>query len=176
LFPQLRIRCKYGLIAFTLLVGKAYWLEDLRRGYDPMLFALIAANAPQELASVRAARYGVTLHPGFDAWFANATALALTDRFATAVAATTALAELFGISPPSSARSPQSLRYPAAAPSPCSLESITRVERRQEAPTSTDLRDRGRGQVEVIDRGEGADAAKGDACRVRGARRSRPVR
>ncbi|WP_438044400.1 protein kinase domain-containing protein [Sorangium sp. So ce128] len=86
-----------GMIAYTLLVGKAYWLND-RRKYDSALaFAALAVNGPQEPASARADAEGVKLPPGFDAWFAKVTARAPEARFAAASAAVEALAEVFDL-------------------------------------------------------------------------------
>jgi serine/threonine protein kinase len=99
-----------GLIAFTLLVGVAYWAEDLNEAPDPISFALIAGKGPEEPASIRAARYDVTLPAGLDAWFAKVTAPEPADRFATAVAAISALAELFDMSLLISALRPESFR------------------------------------------------------------------
>ncbi|WP_437987356.1 protein kinase domain-containing protein [Sorangium sp. So ce117] len=103
-----------GMIAYTLLVGKAYWLND-RRKYDSALaFATLAVNGPQEPASARADAEGVKLPPGFDAWFAKVTARAPEARFATASAAVEALAEVFDL-PVAPVRSSRLL--PAETPS-----------------------------------------------------------
>ncbi|WP_437908362.1 protein kinase [Sorangium sp. So ce327] len=85
-----------GMIAFTLLVGKPYWEDEAGIGDSPVAFALVALQGPKEPARERAARYGVTLPPAFDAWFARATALAPSQRFPTAGAAVEALAPRAG--------------------------------------------------------------------------------
>src|SRR6185503_19441230 len=62
-------------------------------------FALIAVSGPMEPASARAARQGVQLPPGFDAWFLRAAAPNPADRFPTATMAVSALAEVFRMAP-----------------------------------------------------------------------------
>ncbi|AUX45843.1 protein kinase [Sorangium cellulosum] len=89
-----------GMIAYTLLVGSAYWLNDMREFNNTLAFAVTAMHGPQEPACARAAADGVTLPPAFDPWFAKTTALAPEERFKTASAAIEALAEIFGIAPP----------------------------------------------------------------------------
>ncbi|WP_437299008.1 serine/threonine-protein kinase [Sorangium sp. So ce426] len=86
-----------GMIAFTLLVGRPYWEDEVAIGDSPVAFALVALQGPKEPACERAARYGVTLPPAFDAWFARATALAPGQRFPTAGAAVGALARALGV-------------------------------------------------------------------------------
>ncbi|KYF94128.1 protein kinase, partial [Sorangium cellulosum] len=88
-----------GMIAYTLLVGKAYWLNDMREFSNTLAFAVIAMYGPQEPACARAAADGVELPPAFDAWFAKATAHDPEARFPTASAAVEALAEIFDIAP-----------------------------------------------------------------------------
>ncbi|WP_437900392.1 protein kinase domain-containing protein [Sorangium sp. So ce124] len=85
-----------GMIAFTLLVGSAYWQDEAARSQDPIAFALAASSGPLEPATARAARRGVSLPPGIDAWFARATAADPAARFASAVAAVEALAGALG--------------------------------------------------------------------------------
>lgn len=86
-----------GMIAYTLLVGEAYWAEEKKDDDNVFAFALSAAYGPVALASERAARKGVNLPPGFDAWFARATAVDPTRRFAAATAAVRALGDVLGI-------------------------------------------------------------------------------
>ncbi|WP_437671131.1 serine/threonine-protein kinase [Sorangium sp. So ce131] len=88
-----------GMIAYTLLVGTAYWLNDMREYNNTLAFAVTAMHGPQEPACARAAADGVTLPPAFDAWFAKVTALAPEERFRTASTAIEALADIFGIAP-----------------------------------------------------------------------------
>ncbi|WP_437305718.1 protein kinase domain-containing protein [Sorangium sp. So ce388] len=85
-----------GMIAFTLLVGSPYWQDEAARGNDPIAFALAASSGPAEPATARAARRGVALPSGMDAWFARATAADPAARFASAVAAVRALAGALG--------------------------------------------------------------------------------
>jgi serine/threonine protein kinase len=89
-----------GMIAYTFLVGEAYWWEELRRDGNVVGFALAAVHGPEEPASVRAARRGVTLPPLFDPWFAKATAADPKRRFGTAVMAAKSLAEVFSLPAP----------------------------------------------------------------------------
>ena len=79
------------LMTYTLLVGKPYWAEEAKSTSDVIAFAMLVVNGPQESPVQRAARYGVSLPPGFDAWFAKGTAVNPTDRFATASEAVRAL-------------------------------------------------------------------------------------
>ncbi|WP_438032360.1 serine/threonine protein kinase [Sorangium sp. So ce204] len=88
-----------GMIAYTTLVGKAYWLNDMREYSNSLAFAVIAMHGPQEPPSVRAEKEGVKLPPGFDAWFAKATARDPGTRFPTASSTVEALAEVFDIAP-----------------------------------------------------------------------------
>jgi serine/threonine-protein kinase len=85
-----------GLTAFTLLVGTAYWYDETTSG-NAFAVALSAARGPSEPASVRAARRGAGLPPGFDAWFATVTAMEPGHRYATAGAAIRALAQVLGV-------------------------------------------------------------------------------
>ncbi|MGK3982382.1 protein kinase [Sorangium sp. So ce136] len=86
-----------GMIAYALLVGTAYWLNDMRGFHVPLAFVAVAVHGPQEPACARAAAEGVSLPPAFDGWFAKATARAPEARFATASAAVEALAEVFDL-------------------------------------------------------------------------------
>jgi tRNA A-37 threonylcarbamoyl transferase component Bud32 len=86
-------------VAFTLLVGEAYFGEEQRA--DGNLFALLmkVAAGPVEPASARAARRGVTLPAGFDAWFSRGTAVAPRARFGSAGELAAALAGALGLGP-----------------------------------------------------------------------------
>lgn len=88
-----------GMIAYTLLVGTAYWTSDMRSMTNSLAFAVVAMHGPQEPACARAAGEGVTLPPAFDAWFARMTAREPEKRFPTAVSAIDSLAEVFGLAP-----------------------------------------------------------------------------
>jgi serine/threonine-protein kinase len=78
-------------MTYTLLVGKAYWREESKSAGDVIAFAMTVVNGPPEPAVQRAARYGIALPPGFDAWFARGTAVDPADRFPTASEAIRAL-------------------------------------------------------------------------------------
>ncbi len=84
------------LMTYTLLVGAAYWAEEAKSAGDVIAFAIAALNGPQESAVLRAAKRGVTLPPGFDAWFAKGTAVNPADRFPTATEAVRALRAVGG--------------------------------------------------------------------------------
>ena len=73
-----------GQVAFTLLTGHAY----LERGQQ------------EEPATVRARRFDVTLPPAFDAWFEQATAVKLAERFDTAVELVQGLFAALKLEPP----------------------------------------------------------------------------
>jgi eukaryotic-like serine/threonine-protein kinase len=93
-----------AMIAYTLLVGAPYWMDEAKEGN---IFRLTAAamHGPQQPARQRAAAHGVALPPAFDAWFATATAARAEHRFPTATGAVSALAHLFGIPLPLVGRS-----------------------------------------------------------------------
>ncbi|XXY03593.1 serine/threonine-protein kinase [Sorangium sp. So ce185] len=80
-----------GMIAYALLVGEAYWAEELSEHGNVFAFGLTAMKGPIEPASARAARRGASLPPAFDPWFAQATAVDPACRFSSARAAVTAL-------------------------------------------------------------------------------------
>ncbi|WP_437896383.1 serine/threonine-protein kinase [Sorangium sp. So ce124] len=86
-----------GMMAYTFLVGEAYWADERKEEDNLVAFALDAAYGPVEPASARAARRGVSLPDGFDAWFARATAVDPDRRFPTATAAARALGDALGI-------------------------------------------------------------------------------
>lgn len=90
-----------GMLAYTFLVGSAYWSDEAGPGANLISFVMTTAAGPQEPASVRAAKRGASLPAAFDAWFAMATALRPEDRFPTATAAVDALAEALGAPRPS---------------------------------------------------------------------------
>lgn len=96
-----------GMITYTLLVGRDYWIEEIKQCGDPIAFALLASGGPIEAASSRALRFGATLPVGFDEWFKTATAINPANRFPSPTAATSALALLWdmslnGMTPPPS--------------------------------------------------------------------------
>jgi serine/threonine-protein kinase len=80
-------------LAFTLLVGQAYFAGELGRGqvYGLLLRVMKGGTEP---ASIRAKALGVSLPPGFDAFFARGTALSPADRFESARALADSLDEL----------------------------------------------------------------------------------
>ncbi len=78
-------RYALGHIAFSLLVGNAYFHPESEECESiVLLLSRIAAGAP-EPASVRAERLGVQLGTQIDAWFAKATHLDPEQRFANAL-------------------------------------------------------------------------------------------
>ncbi len=67
-------------IAYALLAGDAYWMEEKQSlPMYPFLTKMLAGAS--EPPSARAARRGVALPAGFDAWFARATAREPRHRF-----------------------------------------------------------------------------------------------
>ncbi|MBK8254140.1 MAG: serine/threonine protein kinase [Polyangiaceae bacterium] len=82
-----------GHLAYTMLVGEPYWLEDALAHETVYPLLLRIMEGATEKASVRALRTRkVTLIEGFDAWFAKATAREPEDRFRTASESILALA------------------------------------------------------------------------------------
>ena len=88
-----------GMMAYTLLVGSAYWAREAESHEDLFVFAVALAAGPLESAVDRAAAKGVELPPAFDAWFSRATALEVDRRFGSASEAASALSEALGIAP-----------------------------------------------------------------------------
>jgi len=85
-------------VAYALLVGEAYWRPELLQ--MPSVYALfskIAEGMFPEAPSVRAARRGVVLPLGFDAWFHQVAAREPKDRPERATTAIALLADVFRI-------------------------------------------------------------------------------
>ncbi|HEU4408832.1 MAG TPA: protein kinase [Polyangiaceae bacterium] len=92
-------------LAYVLLAGAPYWLAEAKATSSAfVLFQKIMAGLP-EAPSARAARRGVRLPPGFDAWFRRATEVEPARRLDRATAAVAELAEALGAraSPPGQA-------------------------------------------------------------------------
>ena len=85
-----------GMIAYTLLVGAAYWTEESKGG-NVFALASVATQGPKDPASARPAERGVALPPAFDAWFARATSPNPASRFPTGVEMAAALARAFDL-------------------------------------------------------------------------------
>ncbi len=141
-----------GMVAFTLLVGRAYWSREMQAAGDVLALVLAVAQGPQEPATQRAAARGITLPPGFDAWFAKVTAPNPADRFQRASEAISALADLLTtpdattaeipslpVVPATTPRQITPLEPPAPAPPPPAFEAPTTAPsiRTPEAPTAT---------------------------------------
>jgi eukaryotic-like serine/threonine-protein kinase len=115
-----------GMIAYTVLVGVPYWIEEGNMVDNVYAFAATAACGPLEAATARARRQGVELPAAFDAWFARATSLAPGDRFPSALASVYALSEVLGAalpggreqSSPHGLPAPQFASYPSLAGTP----------------------------------------------------------
>jgi eukaryotic-like serine/threonine-protein kinase len=86
-----------GMMGYTLLVGEPYWADEARQASSLFAFSALTTEGPKELPSARAARYGVSLPPAFDAWFQKATAFEPIQRFPTATATVEALADALGL-------------------------------------------------------------------------------
>ncbi|WP_437542498.1 protein kinase [Sorangium sp. So ce367] len=86
-----------GMMAYALLVGLPYWDPEANEAGDVIAFAMLAVRGPQEPPVQRARSVGVMLPPGFDAWFARATAVDPAARFRKATEAVHALGEVFGM-------------------------------------------------------------------------------
>jgi serine/threonine protein kinase len=89
-----------GHMAYTLLVGEAYWSPEARvvGGAAPLLMRIL--QGPPERATVRARANGVALPEAFDPWFARATASNPTDRFESARVMIEALARVLEVAEP----------------------------------------------------------------------------
>jgi len=84
-------------IAYALLVGEPYWLEESRNGDTLYRLLLRMVDGVKEPPTVRAQRYGVTLPPAFDEWFLRATAKNPAERFDRASELVVALADVLNV-------------------------------------------------------------------------------
>ncbi len=129
-----------GMVAYTLLTGRPYWAPEARAG-GVFALASIAIQGPQEPASIRAAARGVTLPPGFDAWFARVTARDPSHRHESATEAVRAFAVALGIAPlassPASARNLAAPVAPRLAPDPTMTSQLVTVHPVLPETTST---------------------------------------
>ena len=90
-----------GQLAYTMLTGEAYWLQDALAHETVYPLLLRIMEGVEEPAVERAARTKrVTLPPPFDAWFAKATALAPEERFTNATDSILALAAALDVPRP----------------------------------------------------------------------------
>ncbi|WP_437577369.1 serine/threonine-protein kinase [Sorangium sp. So ce887] len=105
-----------GMMAYTLLVGSPYWSSEASSAEDVIAFALIASRGPEEPPVQRARAQGAVLPPGFDAWFARATAIDPAARFPTAAEAVRALGAVLGVD--ASAGMPAASSLPAESSIP----------------------------------------------------------
>ncbi|MDI1447376.1 serine/threonine-protein kinase [Polyangium sp. 6x1] len=84
-------------IAYALLVGEPYWLEESRTLESLYTLLLRIVEGAKEPASVRARRYGVELPQAFDAWFTRATWPKPDGRYTKATDLVLALAQVLGV-------------------------------------------------------------------------------
>ncbi|MEZ4298358.1 MAG: protein kinase [Polyangiaceae bacterium] len=90
-----------GQLAYTMLTGEPYWLEDALAHETVYPLLLRIMEGAVEPATERAARTRkVTVPPGFDDWFAKATAREPEDRFTTAAESIIALAAALDVPRP----------------------------------------------------------------------------
>ena len=89
-----------GQLAFAMLTGFPYF--ELESGEEEGLYKFISrvSRGIPEPATVRAARFGKTLPPAFDAWFAKAAAQDPKDRFRRPLNLVALLAEALGVPAP----------------------------------------------------------------------------
>jgi len=86
-----------GLIAYTLLVGFAYWHSEAETFDNPISFVVHTSKGATDSAVRRAAQVGHALPPAFDAWFHRATNVDTALRFRSASELVHALAESLGV-------------------------------------------------------------------------------
>lgn len=86
-----------GQIAFTLLVGEAYWSAEACGAVSVYALVMKVAMGATEPATTRATRAGVTLPPAFDDWFAKATSICPEERFESATDLVEDLANVLGL-------------------------------------------------------------------------------
>jgi serine/threonine protein kinase len=107
-----------GHIAYAMLAGQAYWLEE-QRVLPMYTFIGRMIAGPVEPPSMRAERWRVTVPATFDAWFARATALAPGDRFDSASAQVAELARALGTAAPRQLlRAPPALEHRVTSATP----------------------------------------------------------
>jgi serine/threonine-protein kinase len=93
-----------GLIAYTLLVGTAYWQPEAHQFDNAIAFVVHTSKGTTDSAVERARERGQALPAAFDAWFRRATALDPARRFATAAEFVNELGLVFGIATPPQSR------------------------------------------------------------------------
>ena len=86
-----------GLIAYTLLVGVAYWQREAEAFDNPITFVVHTSKGATDSALARAAQVGHLLPPAFDAWFRRATNLDSANRFRSAAELVRELAAALGV-------------------------------------------------------------------------------
>lgn len=89
-----------GQIAFTLLVGEAYWQQSWNESAAPLAFLAEVAAGMREPASARALPFGIELRPAFDGWFLKTAAPHPEDRWDCAWSAVEALATALEVQVP----------------------------------------------------------------------------
>ena len=85
-----------ALIAYTMLVGVAYWQGDTDKFDNAIAFALHTTRGTIDSAERRAAELGRPLPPRFDVWFQRATHADPAQRFRRASEAVNELAAILG--------------------------------------------------------------------------------
>ena len=114
----------FGMVAFTLLAGGAYWAPELSQGMNVFLVARLAEAGPQQPASVRARARGVELPIAFDKWFTKATSADPKARFGDAIEALEGMAAALDIElPPRTDRERPSFVGPESPSSPARVSS-----------------------------------------------------
>ncbi|MEO5726950.1 MAG: serine/threonine-protein kinase [Byssovorax sp.] len=137
-----------GHIAYALLTGRPYWHDEELSNPAIFAFVVLVMTGPQERPTERAARRGVDLPGGFDAWFAKAIAMKPRDRFDRASTLVTELAAVLGVVPPRLSLASWPSR---TSSSPDVLSVQTRLDTSSMVPTRHVSRIR-RGAVTAVDR------------------------
>jgi eukaryotic-like serine/threonine-protein kinase len=93
---------RYALtqIAYTLLVGEAYWTVEHTAAQGVYAFLMRVVEGIKEPPRERARARGIDLPPQFDAWFARGTAADPKQRFSSGSALVIALADAFDVAAP----------------------------------------------------------------------------
>ncbi len=89
----------FGMIAYALLVGDAYFADEFAQTSNLVAFALATVKGPIEPATARAAARNVDLPGAFDEWFSIVTSVEPSRRFVSAGEAVRALANALGLPP-----------------------------------------------------------------------------
>jgi serine/threonine-protein kinase len=120
-------------LTYALLAGEPYWTEEANAASSPSAVLEKVMRGPPEAPTARARRRaGISLPPGFDAWFARGAALSPEARFGSAQEMCSALSDALGLPPPAyTPAPPQAGTLPMG---PASFPAIAASQPKVDAP------------------------------------------